>query len=92
MWQGEGLPDVAGPTALLLRSADGALLKAEAVPAFNNAELPGGLVCIKGHLLCLILYLCMCNTSNTELDATNCDHSVCHCDAPTTLCAPYFLI
>ena len=39
--QGEGLPDVAGPTALLLRSADGSLLKPQPVPPFNNAELPG---------------------------------------------------
>ena len=39
--QGEGLPDVAGPTALLLRYADGSALKRQAVQPFNNAELPG---------------------------------------------------
>lgn len=58
MWQGEGLPDVAGPTALLLRSVDGALLKAEAVPAFNNAELPGGPICFKGPPA--LPYTCAC--------------------------------
>lgn len=57
MWQGEGLPDVAGPTALLLRSADGTPLKAEAVPAFNNAELPGGPVCIENLLWLIPLHV-----------------------------------
>ena len=39
--QGEGLPDVAGPTAFLVRNADGSLLKPQAISPFNNAELPG---------------------------------------------------
>lgn len=39
--QGEGLPDVSGPTARLIRSADGSVLKVQPVPPFNNAELPG---------------------------------------------------
>lgn len=39
--QGEALPDVAGPTARLVRSADGSVVKAQPVPAFNNTELPG---------------------------------------------------
>lgn len=39
--QGEGLPDVTGPTARLIRSADGSLLTTQPVPPFNNAELPG---------------------------------------------------
>ncbi|KAL0048239.1 hypothetical protein WJX82_010821 [Trebouxia sp. C0006] len=41
LMQGEGLPDTAGPTAYLVRAAGGAVQKAQAVPAFNNAELPG---------------------------------------------------
>lgn len=39
--QGEGLPQVSGPTARLIRSADGSVLKTQPVPPFNNAELPG---------------------------------------------------
>lgn len=42
MLQGEGLPDTAGPNACLVRSAAGAVQKAQTIPAFNNAELPGG--------------------------------------------------
>ncbi len=34
-----------GPTACLVRSAGGAVQKAQTVPAFNNAELPGGSSC-----------------------------------------------
>jgi len=36
---------MAGPTACLVRSAGGAVQKAQTVPAFNNAELPGGSSC-----------------------------------------------
>ena len=39
--QGEGLPDATGPTARLIFSADGSLLKTQAVPPFNSAEAPG---------------------------------------------------
>lgn len=39
--QGEGLPDVAGLAARLIRSADNSLLTTQPVPPFNNAELPG---------------------------------------------------
>lgn len=39
--QGQGLPDVAGPNAGVVRSADGSVFKAQPVPLFFNAELPG---------------------------------------------------
>ena len=39
--QGDGLPDLSGPTARLIRSAEGEVLKVQPVPAFNATELPG---------------------------------------------------
>ena len=60
--QGEGLPQVTGPTARLIRSADGSVLKTQPVPPFNNAELPGNAASFKIYKPLHWMYICITNS------------------------------